>query len=181
VDVRVIAASNKDIRAEVSNGSFREDLYYRLNVIPVHLPPLRERREDIPLLITFYLEKKANGSKVKSITPEALKVLLNYRWPGNVRELENTIERLVILTTGDTITPEHLPGSLTSEPSCPDIMPLDIPESGIDLECLLQNAEKSLLYKALERTGGVKTEAAKLLGLTFRSFRHRLQKYGHTS
>ena len=181
VDVRVIAASNKDLRSEVVNGSFREDLYYRLNVIPIHLPPLRERKEDIPLLIDFYIKKKATGREIKSISPEALNILLNYRWPGNVRELENTIERLVILTIGTTITHEQLPGSLTSGSSCPELMPLDIPEAGIDLESLLQNAEKALLYKALDKSGGVKTEAAKLLGLTFRSFRHRLQKYGHTT
>jgi len=181
VDVRVVAASNKDMQSEVAKGSFREDLYYRLNVIPIHLPPLRERKDDIPLLVDFYLRKKAAGGPIKSMTPDALKALVHYRWPGNVRELENTMERLAILTAGESITPEHLSEFLRNASSIPELIPLDIPESGIDLEYLLQNAEKSLLYKALDRTGGVKTEAAKLLGLSFRSFRHRLQKYEHTA
>src|SRR5512139_3410884 len=110
-----------------------------------------------------------------------MKLFLAHRWPGNVRELENTIERLSILTAGDTIRGEHVPDSMTSSDPCPVLIPLDIPASGIDLECLLQNAEKSLLYKALDKAGGVKTDAAKLLGLSFRSFRHRLQKYEHSS
>jgi len=181
VDVRVIAASNKDIQNEVAKGTFREDLYYRLNVIPIHLPPLRERKDDIPLLVDFYLKKKAAGRDAKTMSPEALKMLLNYRWPGNVRELENSIERLTIISTGDTIRLEDLPDTIRNVTPCTELIPLDIPESGIDLELLLQNAEKSLLYKALDKAGGVKTDAARLLGLSFRSFRHRLQKYGHTS
>jgi len=178
VDVRVIAASNKDLQSEVAKGLFREDLFYRLNVIPMHLPPLRERKDDIPLLVDFYLRKKSTGRQAKTMSPDALRMLMNYRWPGNVRELENTIERLAILTTGDTINTEHLSESLKSESSHAEIMPLEIPESGIDLERMLQNAERALMMKALERTGGVKTEAARLLGLSFRSFRHRLKKYG---
>jgi two-component system response regulator PilR (NtrC family) len=180
VDVRVIAASNKDIQSEVAKGLFREDLFYRLNVIPMHLPPLRERKDDIPPLVDFYLRKKSTGRQAKTMSPDALRRLMNYRWPGNVRELENTIERLAILTTGDTINTEHLSESLKSESSHPELMPMDIPESGIDLERMLQNAERSLLLKALEMTGGVKTDAARLLGLSFRSFRHRLKKYGQT-
>ena len=103
--------------------------------------------------------------------------LLGYRWPGNVRELENAIERLNILASGDTIRIEHIPDSISAVSPCPELIPLDIPESGVNLEQLLQNAEKTLLFKALDKSGGVKTEAAKLLGLSFRSFRHRLQKY----
>jgi two-component system response regulator PilR (NtrC family) len=181
VDVRVIAASNKELKNEVARGTFREDLYYRLNVIPITLPPLRERKEDIPLLVDFYLKKKSTGREVKSMSPEALKVLLNYRWPGNVRELENSIERLAIISTGDTIRLENLPETIKNISPSPELMPLDIPESGIDLESLLQNAERTMLYKALDKAGGVKTEAAKILGLSFRSFRHRLQKYEHSS
>jgi len=177
VDVRVLAASNSDLQQEVSKGLFREDLFYRLNVIPVHLPPLRERKDDIPLLISFFLKNISSGKEPKKISPEAMNRLLNYRWPGNVRELENAIERLNILASGDTIRIEHIPDSISMTPPCPELIPFDIPESGLNLELLLQNAEKTMLFKALERTGGVKTDAAKLLGLSFRSFRHRLQKY----
>ena len=177
VDVRVLAASNSDLQMDVTKGLFREDLYYRLNVIPIHVPPLRERRDDIPLLINFFLKNISSGRDPKKISPEAMKRLLSYRWPGNVRELENTIERLNILASGDTIGIEHIPDSVSVTQPCPELIPLDIPESGVDLEQLLQNAEKTMLFKALEKSGGVKTEAARLLGLSFRSFRHRLQKY----
>ena len=181
VDVRVIAASNKDLQQEVSKGAFREDLFYRLNVIPIHLPALRDRKEDIPLLVDHFLKKNSAGKRVKFIAPETMKVLLQYRWPGNVRELENSIERLAILSTEDMITLEHVPETLRSGSPCPELISLVIPEAGIDIECMLQTAEKILLLKALDKAGGVKTEAAKLLGLTFRSFRHRLQKYEHLS
>jgi len=178
VDVRVIAASNRDLLTEVGKGAFREDLYYRLNVIPVHLPSLRERKEDIAILVDHFLNKFTTaGKEPKKISADALKLLMSYRWPGNVRELENTIERLVILASGTTIGPEHVPDSLKTSSPCPELVPADIPDEGLDLEALLGSAEKALLQKALDKTGGVKTEAAKLLGLTFRSFRHRLQKY----
>jgi two-component system response regulator PilR (NtrC family) len=181
VDVHIIAASNRDLLAEVAKGSFREDLYYRLNVIPIHIPPLRERREDIPLLIDFFLGKfaKTDGASVrtKKIDAKALKILMHYQWPGNVRELENMIERLVIMTPGDTILLEHIPDAAKNTPPCSELVALDIPEEGLNLESLLEEAEKTLLRKALEKSGGVKTEAARLLGLSFRSFRHRLQKY----
>ncbi len=176
VDTRVIAASNRDLLEEVSKGTFREDLYYRLNVIPIHLPALRDRKEDIPLLVDFFLKKFSNQI-VKKISPEALKILMNHRWPGNVRELENTVERLMILAPADTILAMHMPDSMKNNSSCTELMPAEIPEEGIDLEAVLGNAEKTLLTKALEKAGGVKTEAAKLLRLSFRSFRHRLQKY----
>jgi len=178
VDVRVIAASNRDLQAEVAKGTFREDLFYRLNVIPIHLPPLRERKEDIAVLAEHFLNKFTTaGNEPKKMTGDTLKFFMNYRWPGNVRELENTIERLVILASGDTIRAEHVPDSLKTATSCPELIPSDIPDAGLNMEELLENAEKTLLQKALEKSGGVKTEAAKLLGLSFRSFRHRLQKY----
>ena len=180
VDVRVIAASNRDLVQLIANGSFREDLYYRLNVIPISLPPLRERREDISLLIGHFMKKIAQEREPKRISPEAMNRLVSYRWPGNVRELENTIERLAVLAPGDTILLEHIPETIAELSPCPELIPTDIPESGIDLECLLRTAEKTLLNRALEKTGGVKTEAAKILGLSFRSFRHRLQKYGQS-
>jgi two-component system response regulator PilR (NtrC family) len=178
VDVRVIAASNKNLLTEVKSGAFREDLYYRLNVLPIQLPPLRERKEDIPPLVEFFLKKFSGGREPKRMTPEAMKILINNRWPGNVRELENAVERLVILASGDTIRLEHVPDTIRNEQPCSELIPSDIPDGGIDLGMLLENAEKTLLRKALEKTGGVKTEAAKILGLSFRSFRHRLQKYG---
>jgi two-component system response regulator PilR (NtrC family) len=177
VDARVIAASNKDLLAEVSKGTFREDLFYRLNVIQIPLPALRDRKEDIPVLVNYFLNKFSSGKKTKTIAPEVLKSLMSYRWPGNVRELENTIERLVILTTGDTVRLEQVPDSIKDLQPYPELIPTEIPDGGLDLEALLGNAERALLQKALEKAGGVKTEAAKLLGLSFRSFRHRLQKY----
>ncbi len=177
VDVRVIAASNKDLQAAVGQGTFREDLYYRLNVFPINLPPLRDRREDIPHLVDYFLRKKAPGPEAKKLAPESLKVLMSYRWPGNVRELENAVERLSILAPGDTIRVEHIPDAMKHHAPSADLVPLDIPDGGLDLEGVMRNAERTLLYKALQRTGGNKTEAAKLLGLTFRSFRHKLQKY----
>jgi two-component system response regulator PilR (NtrC family) len=185
VDLHVIAASNKDLLAEVSKGAFREDLFYRLNVIPIHLPPLRERKDDIPLLIELFLrkysKKEGDSAWTKKIDAEALKVFMSYQWPGNVRELENMIERLVIISRDDTIRLEHIPDPVNITSPCPEFGALDIPAEGIDLEALLENAEKALLRKALERSGGVKTAAAKLLKLSFRSFRHRLQKYEEPS
>lgn len=182
VDVHVIAASNKDLLTEVARGAFREDLYYRLNVIPIHLPPLRERKEDIPLLVDFFLKKgsRKEGDRLwtKTIDPEAMKALMNYRWPGNVRELENMIERLAIMTPGGTIHTDIIPDAVKDAHPCLSLSTVDIPDEGLDLETLLETAERTYLRKALEKTGGAKTEAAKLLGLTFRSFRHRLQKYG---
>jgi two-component system response regulator PilR (NtrC family) len=181
INVHVIAASNKDLGAEIAKGTFREDLYYRLNVIPIHLPPLRERREDIPLLADFFLNKfgRIDGERkrIKRIDPEALKVLMSHNWPGNVRELENTIERLVIMTPDDTIHLEHISDIIKSIHPSSDVIPSDIPDEGLNMEEILENAERTLLRKALEKAGGVKTEAARLLGLSFRSFRHRLQKY----
>jgi two-component system nitrogen regulation response regulator NtrX len=112
VDVRVIAASNKDLLEEVSKSAFREDLYYRLNVLPIVIPPLRDRRDDIPLLVDFFLGKECQGRERKKITPKALKCLMSHRWPGNVRELENTVELLQILVPGNTILPEHIPDAI---------------------------------------------------------------------
>ena len=177
MDARVLAASNRELLTEVSKGTFREDLYYRLNVIPINLPALRDRREDIPLLVEFFLKKFSGGKEPKKITPEAINLLMNHRWQGNVRELENTVERLVILADGDRIGHEHIPENFKSVRSYPELITTDIPDEGLDMEKLLENIEKNLLLKALEKTGGVKTEAAKLLGLSFRSFRHRMQKY----
>ncbi|HZV46540.1 MAG TPA: sigma-54 dependent transcriptional regulator [Thermodesulfovibrionales bacterium] len=176
VDVRVISATNKDLNEEIATGRFREDLYYRLNVVPVLIPPLRERKEDIPLLINHFLRKTADSPK--KITPEAIKLLIDYSWKGNVRELENVIERTALLTEKEEITPANLPPEIITQ-SRSDLKSIaELTEEGIDLEQLIVDIEKDYLLKALEKTDGVKTDAAKLLRLSFRSFRHRLQKYG---
>ncbi len=176
VDVRVISATNKDLREEIAAGRFREDLYYRLNVVPITMPPLRERKEDIPLLINHFLSRSSD--KPKKIMPDAMKALIDYSWKGNVRELENVIERIALLTEKDEITAANLPAEILNEGRSGAPMMTELTDSGIDLEQLIVDIEKRYLLKALEKTAGNKTDAAKLLGLTFRSFRHRLQKYG---
>ena len=179
VDVRIISATNRDLAKEVLKGNFREDLYYRLNVITLELPPLRERREDIPLLINHFLKKYAQkmGKEIEGISDFALKALMEYDFPGNVRELENIIERSVALETGPLILPENLILSRSHRKEKNDPVVI-LPKEGLNLEDLLTRIEVSLLKQALERTRGNKTEAAKLLGLNFRSFRYRLAKYG---
>ena len=181
VDVRIISATNRDLEAEVLAGHFREDLFYRLNVISIHLPPLRERREDIPLLVKHFLEKYARkmNKEIEGISDYALKALMEYDFPGNVRELENIIERSVALESGPLILPESLKLCHKKKDSNPqNNWEITLPEEGLDLEELLTKIEISLLKQALERTKGNKTEAAKLLRLNFRSFRYRLAKYG---
>lgn len=178
VDVRIIAATNKDLDRAVADGTFREDLYYRLDVIPIHLPPLRERLDDIPLLVQHFLTKLSQtaGKDIKGITPEALQLLKAQEWRGNVRELENVIERVIALVTGDMIGPEDLRGCF-QKPSQKDGWALPLPEEGLDLEELLNRLEREFLLKALERTRWVKKEAAKLLQMDFRAFRYRLAKH----
>lgn len=177
VDVRIISATNRDLEEEVREGRFREDLYFRLNVLSVHLPPLRERREDIPLLVQHFLEKYSRkmGKSGLGISDYALKALMEYDFPGNVRELENIIERSVALESGPLILPETLtlrPGRRKSQD-----FSVELPPEGLDLEAFLARVEMGLLRQALERTGGRKEEAARLLKLSPRSFRYRLQKY----
>jgi len=178
VDVRIIAATNKDLDRAVAEGAFREDLYYRLDVIPIHLPPLRERLEDIPLLVQHFLTKfsQTAGKNIKGITPEALQLLKTQEWRGNVRELENVMERVLALVTGDMIGPEDLRGCF-QKPSQKDGWVLPLPEEGLNLEELLSRLERDFLLKALERTRWVKKEAAKLLQMDFRAFRYRLAKH----
>ncbi len=175
VDVRIIAATNKDLKKAIRSGEFREDLFYRLNVVPVRIPPLRERREDIPLLVEHFLKKFGHGPT--GISPEAMRMLVDYPWPGNVRELENVIERTVLLAEQDVIQPQDLPPELLETEPGEGRLP-DLTSSGIDLDRVLEDIETGYLKRALELTYGVKTEAAKLLNLSFRSFRHRLYKYG---
>lgn len=178
-DVRIIAASNRNLEEEVKEGNFREDLFYRINVVEVQLPPLRERREDIPLLIEHFYKKFVSGPRDKEvITPEALNALQAYAFPGNVRELENLVERCLVM--GDRqIVLDCLPPQITSRCSGrSDGRGTQLPEEGMELECYLDTIEKSFLLQALAKSGGVKKKAAELLGLSFRSFRYRLSKFG---
>lgn len=177
VDIRVIAATNRELRDAVKDGKFREDLFYRLNVLPIHLPPLRERREDIPLLVEYFLTKYSKGN-AKKTSPEALDILVNCPWRGNVRELENTIARVVALTDRDTILIDDIPREIRVPALANEMIPYDVPDEGVDLDGLVKDIEKNLLLNALDRSKGIKTEAARLLRISFRSLRHRLKKYG---
>ncbi|MFM8550955.1 MAG: sigma-54-dependent transcriptional regulator [Nitrospiraceae bacterium] len=180
VDVRIIAATNKDLEKAVADGSFREDIYYRLDVIPINLPPLRMRPGDIPLLAKHFLERfaKAGGKPVPALTPEAMHLLLAHEWRGNVRELENLIERAVAFASGPQITNVDIDSWLHRPATSPQGgYPTDLPAEGLDLEELVNRIEKELLLKALERAQWVKKKAARLLKLNTRSFRYRLEKY----
>jgi len=180
VDVRVLAATNRDVEADVASGKFRQDLYYRLNVIRLSLPPLRERREDIPLLAERFTSRFAAemGKETAGFTADALRVLSAYAFPGNVRELENVIERAVALSATRVIGLGDLPESVSGHAGAPAQTLLDLPPAGLNLDDVLTEAERRLLIAALERTGGVRTRAAELLGISFRSLRYRLQKQG---
>jgi two-component system response regulator PilR (NtrC family) len=186
VDVRVIAATNKDFEREIAEGRFREDLYYRLSVIPIHLPPLRERRDDIPLLAREFLGRfaKSMSKSIEGIEPEAMRRLEVYDWPGNVRELENTIERAVALEAGHRISSDALPDKIRNhhQDSIPGAAHNGngpaLPEDGLNLEEHIQQIERSYLLAALERSGGVRTQAANILKMSYRSFRHYAKKYG---
>jgi two-component system response regulator PilR (NtrC family) len=179
VDVRLIAASNRDLTRAVTDGLLREDLFYRLNVIPIHLPPLRERKEDIPLLVAHFIEKigKATGKVVRGITPDALAVLEGYHWPGNIRELENVIERAIVLGSSDLITCEALPTNLHRPCEPPELVP-EFTGEGFDLEATLDRLERGYIQQALQRTNGNQTRAAGLLGLSFRQLRYKVRKHG---
>ncbi|MBE0596350.1 MAG: sigma-54-dependent Fis family transcriptional regulator [Desulfuromonadales bacterium] len=173
IDVRLLSATNKDLEREMENGAFREDLYYRLNVVFIELPALRERAEDIPILAGHFLEKynAEFGRRVREIRPEAMQALLAYRWPGNVRQLESVIERAVLLGGGDTLTVEDIVGFLSPRRGAG---PFELPEEGLDFEQL----EKELMQKALTRAGGVATKAARLLRMNYKAFLYRMEKFG---
>ena len=178
VDVRLIAASNRELEQAVSEGVLREDLFYRLNVIPIHLPPLRERREDIALLVAHFLQKfgRQLNKDVRGVTPEALAILERYHWPGNIRELENVLERAIVLGGGEVLGADALPESVRRERPM-KALEVDLPEDGMDLEATLDALEGRYLQRALDRSGGVQTKAAELLRMTFRQFRYKLQKH----
>jgi len=184
VDVRVIAATNKDLEKAIAAGEFREDLFYRLSVIPIHVPALRERREDIPLLARHFLERfrKEMEKPIHGISPEAMGLLETYDWPGNVRELENTIERAVALETGTEIVPRVLPERVNGvspavSASLDHTDGVQIPDDGIDFEQVVAGTERRYLQAALAKSDGVRTRASELLKISYRSFRHYAKKH----
>lgn len=188
VDIRLMAATNKDPEAEVKAARFREDLFYRLNVIRIDLPPLRERKEDIPMLARYFMERfgREHGKNIRKINEEALKCLMAYDYSGNVRELENIMERAVTLETTEAVTVDALPPALREKAgSANDLHAVPVssggtpgaPQGAVDLEKTVEEFEKAIIMDALKKTGGVKKRAAELLGLSFRSMRYKLSKY----
>jgi transcriptional regulator with GAF, ATPase, and Fis domain len=176
VDVRIIAATNKDLKRLVEEGRFREDLYYRLNVIPIKIPPLRERKQDIPLLVKYFLQKYSleTGRRGMTISDSALDKLKTYSWPGNIRELQNVIERAVILSPGREITEDQLPPEIVKRDRQVELDEFKLPKNGVNLNDL----EKSLIKQALDMTNDNQTEAARLLGITRHTLIYRMEKYG---
>jgi len=175
VDVRIISATNKDLEQETRKGNFREDLFYRLNVIRINLPPLRERGSDVIALAEFFAEKccKAAGMELKQISRPTMKLLMNYSWPGNVRQLESVIERGVLMTDSDGIQPEDLPAEILREGLPGSCLSIELPPEGISFEDL----ERDLIIKAMERAGWVIGKAAPLLGMTYKTLQYRLEKF----
>jgi two-component system response regulator PilR (NtrC family) len=179
---RVIAATNQDLPKMVADGRFREDLFYRINVIPIHLPPLRDRGEDIPLLAEYFLQKyrEQMGKSISGLSQQSMELLEAYEWPGNIREMENVIERAVALEKTQAILPESLPEHIVKRvPKGPAAAGL-LPESGFKLEEHVEDLEREYIAQALRRAGGVQVKAAELLGMTFRSFRYYAKKYNLT-
>jgi two-component system response regulator PilR (NtrC family) len=187
IDVRVIAATNRDLDKQVAEETFREDLYYRLSVIPVLVPPLRDRREDIPLLVNHFLKKyaPAAGKSILRVNARSLDALCGYDWPGNVRQLENTIERAVALETGEELRvelPAERPKARAAAAGVGSggtatISPGSVLPEGLDMEKYVADIERSLLLSALAQSNGVQTRAADLLKISYRSFRHLMKKY----
>jgi DNA-binding NtrC family response regulator len=175
VNVRVVAATNRKLAAAIKQGSFREDLFYRLNVVSLHLPPLRDRTTDIPELIDHFLNKygAATGKTIKGVTPPALRLLMEYPWPGNVRELESVVERAVLLCESDQIDVEDFPPEVRSRPTLLDRTDFELPNEGFSLE----EFERQLLEKAMARSNGVIAKAAKMLGLSYKTMQYRLEKF----
>jgi DNA-binding NtrC family response regulator len=180
VDIRVVAATNQELEALVKQGNFREDLYYRLNVIPIRVPPLRERVSDIPLLVVHFLQEfsKKKKKSAKRLSPQAMDLLIRYPWPGNVRELENLMERLVIFTEGNVVEVEDLPQRFREIGSMgvPGAESIDFPADGLNLPQALQEFERRLILKALERSNWVKSRAAQLLNLNRTTLIEKMKK-----
>ncbi len=187
VDVRFIAASNRDLKEAVKQGTLREDLYYRLGVVVIDLPPLRDRMEDLELFVAAFVDEfnRSMGRKVTGVASGVLQLMREYPWPGNIRELRNVIERAMVLCDGDEIQPEHLPGDfsgLAGEADGPEApgSDADLPGEGLDLESAVIDLERHYIVEALERTGGNQTEAAALLSISRDQLRYRMEKYGLT-
>jgi transcriptional regulator with PAS, ATPase and Fis domain len=181
VDVRVLAATNRDLLKMAEEKRFREDLYYRLNVLSIDIPPLRERRTDIPVLMEYFLKKHTRGSDRKvTIAPDAKKLLLDYSYPGNVRQLESALERAILLSENDTVTLDDLPPEMIQSRSAGGAVSASgsdlfkLPPDGVNFE----DVERSLIMQAMDRTDNNITKSAKLLGLTFRTLQYRLEKFG---
>jgi two-component system response regulator PilR (NtrC family) len=179
VDVRLICTTNRDLEAMVEEGGFREDLFYRINVIRIHLPPLRERPDDIPLLAKHFLTRLSGemGKSVSSVSREGMRLLREHRWPGNIRELENVIERAVALESREVIMPENLATVAAAPPGPAPPVPGEIPQEGFVIEDYLRDIEKRFIVQALHQAEGNMTRAAALLGMSFRSFRYYVKKY----
>jgi sigma-54 specific flagellar transcriptional regulator A len=179
IDVRVIAATHRDLEAEVEKGTFREDLYYRLFVIPVALPPLRCRQDDIPLLADHFIKIfcRKNNREVDNISAPAMKLMMNHTWPGNVRELKNTIERLVVLNENGVIRPGELPARILKVSPMPGSRSMELGEDGICLNTAVSEYEKHLIIQSLEKTNGVKNKAAKLLQLNRTTLVEKIKRY----
>jgi transcriptional regulator with PAS, ATPase and Fis domain len=178
VDVRVIAATNDDLKSKVERGEFREDLFYRLNVIPVHVPPLRERRSDIPLLAAHFVAKYChhNNLPAKEVSQDAMRALMRHEWPGNVRELENAIEYATVMSGGRTLLePGDLPGEL-NEQGLSSVLPYTLTEEGINFRSVVSEVERNLILQSLEITGGNKARAAQLLELKRTTFVEKLKR-----
>jgi DNA-binding NtrC family response regulator len=172
VDVRVICATNRDLKEEIKRGRFREDLYFRLHVFTIHLPPLKERREDVPLLVQHFIEKfnAETGKRVQGVSPGAMAILHDYAWPGNIRELRNTVERAMILTDGEMIDEEHLPPDM--RPTRPGAAMLRVP-----LGLQLRDVEKEYILASLQKNGGNKARTAELLGISEKTLYNKLNRY----
>jgi two-component system response regulator PilR (NtrC family) len=181
-DIRIITATNQDLARLVAEGKFREDLFYRINVIPVHLPPLRDRREDIPLLAEHFLARyqEQMGKQLAGISTEAMRALGDYDWPGNIRELENVIERAVALEQTPKVLSDNLPAHVLGRVPNRGPQPVALPDDGFHLEQHVHEIERGYLAEALRRAGGVQVRAAELLGMSFRSFRYYAKKYNLT-
>jgi transcriptional regulator with PAS, ATPase and Fis domain len=182
VDVRIIAATNKNLTAAINKGKFREDLYYRLNVIPMKVPPLKQRKSDIPLLIDHFLKKFQKGAekKITGFSPEVMDAMLKYDWPGNVRELENVIKRLTILCDDEVVTVDDLPEHIPHKGRAVRVVEEDFLEKGETLHDAVEDYEKRLILGALERSDWVKTKAAKLLNINRTTLVEKIKKQNLT-
>jgi len=180
IDIRIISSTNRDLKQAIQEKIFREDLYYRLNVFPITVPPLRERKDDIPRLMQHFL-LHFNGEfnkKIQDVSKETLELLCHYHWPGNVRELRNVVERICIMHRGDTILPEHLPQEIWGQNhEIASSLNLDLPPSGIDFDNVILDIERQLILKAMERTAGNVAKAARLLNMPRGTLRYKLEKY----